>query len=570
MRVSTSVFDLLRSAGMTTVFGNPGSTEIPMLDAMPADFRYVLGLRESIVVGMADGYAQAARRPTLVSLHSAAGVGHGLGALFTAAKNQSPLVIIAGQQVRSMLINDPFLGATNAAQFPRPYVKRSVEPACAQDVPAAAARAICTSTMPPQGPTFVSVPMDDWDHAAEPAQLRRVSRAVAGEADLLEEIATALARARSPVFVVGPELARDGAWSEVVELAERHRAAVWASPRSSRNSFPEEHALFAGFLPIARHDVAQCLEGHDCILVLGAPLFIYHTHDHGPPIPQGAAAYQLTHDPEAAASAAAGAAVLTDLRLGIRTLMAGPPPPHRPSPASRASTTHPSGAHLTSALACQRLAERLRRGDIVVEEAPSARTAMQRHLPMRFPDQFYTCASGGLGHGLPAAIGVALARPGQRVVALLGDGSAMYSIEGLYTAARLGVPVVFVVLANGKYQSLIDFGRYPPADDVGEHARFGLPFAMFARDRAHGKGCTGLHGPVTGGQCRAGDCPTPAAGPALSSCSSRAADSGRAAPVHATGAFRVPADGYLRDSLNPDARSLRSNVAVAEMDAGSS
>jgi benzoylformate decarboxylase len=161
--VREAVFGLLRAFGMTTVFGNPGSTELRMFRDWPQDFRYVLGLQESVAVAMADGYAQARRAPALVNLHSAGGVGHALGSVFTAWRNQSPLVIIAGQQTRAMLPTDPFLGARHAPEFPRPYVKWSIEPARAEDVPAAVAQAIYTAMQRPCGPVFVSVPEDDWD-----------------------------------------------------------------------------------------------------------------------------------------------------------------------------------------------------------------------------------------------------------------------------------------------------------------------------------------------------------------------------------------------------------------------
>jgi len=464
VNVSDNAFDLLRAAGMTTIFGNPGSTELPMLNAIPADFRYVLGLQESIVVAMADGYAQASRTAALVSLHSAAGVGHALGSLFTAWKNQSPLVVIAGQQARSLLLHEPYLGASEATLFPQPYVKWASEPARAQDVPAALARAIYTALLPLQGPTFVSVPADDWAQEAEPVAYRRVSRSVVGDPEMLEEIAGALAQSESPVFVVGPEVARDQAWSEIVALAEKHRAPVWASPRSSRNSFPERHALFAGFLPFSRHEVATSLAGHDFVLVVGAPIFVYHVEGHGSVLPPGALAYQLTSNPASAASAASGTSVVTNLKRGVAALLAGPAPRRREPPHPRRLPPPQNGATLTSAYACQVLSELLRAGDAIVEEAPSARPTMQQYLPMNEPDQFFTCASGGLGHGLPAAVGVAIARPGQRVVALLGDGSAMFAIQGLYSAARLGVPVLFLVLNNGSYRSLVEFARYGGSD----------------------------------------------------------------------------------------------------------
>ena len=163
-----SVFELLRAFGLTTVFGNPGSTELPMFRDFPGDFRYVLALQESIAVGMADGFAQATRNAALVNLHSAAGLGHALGNIFTAYRNQTPLVIIAGQQARSILPFEPFLYAKQATEFPKPYVKWSCEPARAEDVPAAIARAYYVAMQAPRGPTFVSVPVDDWDRPCEP------------------------------------------------------------------------------------------------------------------------------------------------------------------------------------------------------------------------------------------------------------------------------------------------------------------------------------------------------------------------------------------------------------------
>ena len=177
--VRAAVFGLLRDFGLTTVFGNPGSTELPMFRDFPPDFRYVLGLQESISVAAADGFAQATRNAALVNLHSAVGVGHALGNLFTAWRNQTPLVVVAGQQARSILPFEPFLYASQAAEFPKPYVKWSCEPARAEDVPAAIARAYYVAMQPPRGPTFVSVPVDDWDRLCEPVAARTVSRSCA-------------------------------------------------------------------------------------------------------------------------------------------------------------------------------------------------------------------------------------------------------------------------------------------------------------------------------------------------------------------------------------------------------
>ena len=458
--VRDRVFELFRAFGTTTIFGNPGSTELPMFRDFPADFRYVLALQEMVAVSMADGYAQATRNAGLVNLHSATGLGHSLGAVFTAHKNQAPLVIIAGQQARSILPFEPFLFAERAPEFPRPYVKWSCEPARAEDVPAAIARAYYTAMQPPRGPTFVSVPVDDWDRFCDPVEPRRLGLAGRGDPELLAEMAEALSACARPAFVVGAAVARDDAWDEVVALAERHRARVWAAPNSGRNAFPEDHPLFAGFLAADREKIVASLAGHDLILVLGAPVFTYHVEGFGRHIPEGARLFQLIDDPAVAAWAPIGNAVVTGLKSGIRDLLGGPEPRPRATPAGRVPSPRVSGPGLTDAFVMQQIALLRPNSSVIVEEAPSSRSAMHDYLPIVDRDGFYTCASGGLGHGLPAAIGIALARPREKVIALLGDGSSMYAIQGLWTAAQLGLGVTFVIIKNRRYEALVNFGRY--------------------------------------------------------------------------------------------------------------
>jgi benzoylformate decarboxylase len=460
LTVREVVFDLFRSFGMTTIFGNPGSTELPMFRDFPPDFRYVLGLHEMAAVAMADGYAQATRNAGLVNLHSATGLGHALGSVFTAYKNQTPLVLTAGQQARSILPFEPFLFSEKAPEFPRPYVKWSCEPARAEDVPAAIARAYYTAMQPPRGPTFVSIPVDDWDRFCEPLPPRQVSSEVRGDARLLRKVSEGLSAAARPVFVAGASVARDDAWDEVIALAERHRARVWAAPNSGRNSFPEDHPLFAGFLATDREKIVASLRGHDVILVLGAPVFTYHVEGFGPHIPEGANLYQLVDDPAIAAWTPVGLAVVTSLKSGIRDLLAGPDPKVRTAPAERTPPPAPSGPALTDKYLMQQVAALRPKGSIIVEEAPSSRAAMHDYLPIVDRDGFYTCASGGLGHGLPAAIGIAMARPREKVIALLGDGSSMYAIQGLWSAAQLAVGVTFVIIKNQRYEALLEFGRH--------------------------------------------------------------------------------------------------------------
>ena len=457
--VREATIALMRAFGMNKVFGNPGSTELPMFRDFPADFDYVLGLQESVVLAMADGYAQATRNAALVNLHSAAGVGHSLGNLFTAYKNQTPLVITAGQQARSILGYEPFLFAERATEFPQPYVKWACEPARAEDVPAAIARAYHIAMTPPCGPTFVSVPVDDWDRPCDPVPVRRVASLSVGDPAALAEVAEALATADRPALVLGAGVARDDAFDAAIALAERHGAAVWAAPFAARAPFPEDHPLFAGFLDPMRHRILADLAGHDVIVAVGGPLSLYHVEGEGPHLPEGARLFLLTDNPAVASWAPEGMAIITNARNGLEALLAGPAPRDRTAATGRTRAALLDGAIMTDRYLLQQIASLRPKASVIVEEAPSARGPMHDHLPIIARDGFYTCASGGLGHGLPAAIGVGIGRPQDKVIAIIGDGSAMYAIQGLWSAAKLKLPISFIIVKNGRYEALVNFGR---------------------------------------------------------------------------------------------------------------
>ncbi len=458
--VRQATVDVLRDLGMTTVFGNPGSTELPFLDRWPEDFRYILGLQEASVLGMADGYARATGRAAFVNLHSAAGVGHALGNLFTAWKNHAPLVITAGQQARALLPNLPFLGATDAAAFPRPYVKFSVEPARAEDVPAAIAQAHRIAMQRPFGPTFVSVPSDDWPAPCRPVAARAQHAGTAPDPQAIAAAATQLAAARRPVIVAGAETDAEAAGPALVALAERLGAPVWTAPFAARLAFPEDHPLHAGHLAAAPESLAARLAGHDLVLVVGAPVFTFHVPGDCALFAGAVPVIQLTTDAEAAAAAPIGTAILGALRHALPALTALIPdrglalPSPRPRPAPP-----PAAEPMPAGHALSRLSAALPPDAVLVEEAPSHRPAMHAHLPVTRWGGFYTMASGGLGYGLPAAVGVALAQPGQRVCCLIGDGSFLYSPQALWTAVQHRLPLLVVVLNNGGYGALRSFGR---------------------------------------------------------------------------------------------------------------
>lgn len=452
---------LMRDLGMTTVFGNPGSTELPMFRDFPTDFRYVMGLQESVVLGMADGFAQGTGRAALVNLHSSAGTGHALGNLFTAFKNQTPLVVTAGQQARSILPYEPFLFAERASEFPRPFVKWSCEPARAEDVPAALHRAWLVAMEPPCGPTFVSIPIDDWDRECEPFVPRKVHDARLPDATAIAACAQAMAEARNPAIVVGAGVARDGAWDQVIALAERHRAQVWVAPMSARCSFPEDHPLFGGFLTAGREAIVATLAPHDFVLALGGPMNLYHVEGQGPHVPPGCDVWMIGDNHVHAAWAPAGTAIVAQCDKALDVLLQGPPPPaSRAAAQGRSVLPRLDGSALTDAYVLQQIAALRAPETVIVEEAPSSRGPMHDRLPILRKDTFYTTASGGLGHGLPAAVGLGMARPDDKVIAVLGDGSAMYAIQGLHAAVQHQVPVSFVIIKNNRYEALHHFGRH--------------------------------------------------------------------------------------------------------------
>ena len=494
--VRHAVIAMLRELGMTRIFGNPGSTELPLFRDYPEDFSYELGLQEAVVVGMADGYAQATRNASFVNLHSAAGVGHAMANIFTAFKNRTPMVITAGQQARSLLQFDPFLHSRDASELPKPYVKWSCEPARAEDVPQALARAYYIAMQEPRGPVFVSIPADDWDKPCEPITLRSIGFETRPNPQTLAAIGHALDAAKTPAFVVGAAVDRAGAWDAVVALAERHQARVFVAPMSGRCSFPEDHPLFAGFLPAMRERIVDLLSPYDKIFAIGAAAFTYHVEGEGPFIPVNSELFQLIEDPAIAAWAPVGTAAVGNIKLGVEELLSHPPLAQSPAPARKPAPPAPAapaaGERMSVAFAMHTLASVRDPHSIIVEEAPSSRSTIQTYLPIFHSETFFTMCSGGLGHSMPAAVGIALAKPGQKVIAVIGDGSAMYAIQALWSAANLRLPITFVILKNRRYAALQDFSKvfgYREGEKVEGTELPDLDFVALAK----GHGCDGIH-----------------------------------------------------------------------------
>jgi len=484
--VKQATLDLLRAFGIRKVFGNPGSTELPFLSDWPDDIDYVLGLQEASVIGMADGYAQATRNAAFVNLHSAAGVGNALGNIYTAHRNQTPMVITAGQQARSILPLQAFLYAERASEFPRPYVKFSIEPARAEDVPAAIARAYYVAMQPPCGPTFVSVPIDDWTHQTQAVEARSVSRELNPDPDAMKALVAALSASKRPALVVGPPVDRAQAVDLMVRLAEKTRAAVWVSPFSARCSFPERHPLFAGFLHASPAQLSDALRGHDLVVVIGAPVFTFHVEGHASIFDGATTIFQITDDPTAAAVSPQGTSIIATMKPALTTLIELLPETKRAMPAGRTLPSAPRAADpIPVDFLLHTLSVAMPDDAALVEEAPSHRPAMQKFMPMRGQDSFYTMASGGLGYSLPASVGMALGRPGIRTVCLIGDGSAMYSIQALWTAAQRKLPLTVVVINNAGYGAMRSFSQVMQVRNVPGLDLPGIDFVKIAE----GMGC---------------------------------------------------------------------------------
>jgi benzoylformate decarboxylase len=460
--VREATFDLFRAHGMTTMFGNPGSTELPMLADFPSDFRYVLGLQEAVVVGMADGYAQASGQVTVANLHTAPGVGNAMGAIFNAQANHSPLLITAGQQARAQITLQANLTNRDATRMPHPLVKWSYEPPRAEDVPLALAHGAHLAGLAPRGPVFVSLPMDDWyaevdEGDARAAIERRVDGRAVANPEAIRALAARLDGAANPVLVAGPDVDAAGAWDLAVALAERQRLPVWASPATGgvRLGFPENHPNFRGVLPPAIGPVGQTLEGHDLILVVGSSVFPYYPHIPGPLLPEGAELIAITSDPDEAVRAPMGDAIVADVGLSLAALLEQVPESSRPAPEPNPGPQEiPPSEPLNASTVHTALAEVMPEDAIVVLESPSSTLALRNQLRISRPGSYYFSAGGGLGFGLAASVGVQLAQPDRPVVCVLGEGSAQYAITAFWSAVAYQAPVTFLVLRNEEYAIL--------------------------------------------------------------------------------------------------------------------
>ena len=478
----TAFLQLLADEGVTHLFGNPGTTELAIMEAVPnfPQIKYVLGLQESIVLGMADGYARASRSLAACNLHCTPGLGHAMGALYSAKFSGSPIIVTAGQYEQGYGLQEPMLYEP-LVPIAAPLVKWAVEVPRAEDLPRIVHRAAKIALTPPTGPVFLSLPGDvlDQEGQIDQGSPTRVERDVRPSDEILQRLAARLLSASNPMIIAGREIADRNALEEAGELALLLGAAVYHEPVPYNARFPNGHPAFMGDLTRSQPKVRETLQPYDLVICLGADLLRMSPRSDVEPLRDGMPVIHLSErDGELGKNYATELALCADVKATLRALL----------PLIRSQRTREQASIADSRLrklgasnwSAQReraasevqgeadaspiaprflmkcIADAVPPEAIVVEEAVTAASALATFLRVRDPGSFYGLASGGLGFAMPGAIGVSLARPDRPVVAVVGDGSSMYSIQALWTAAHLNLPVTYVIVNNRSYRIIKD------------------------------------------------------------------------------------------------------------------
>ncbi|MFL5100346.1 MAG: thiamine pyrophosphate-binding protein [Xanthobacteraceae bacterium] len=471
--------DILKQEGVEILFGNPGTTELPLMDALAVDneLHYVLGLQEAAVMAMADGYAQASGKLAVVNLHVAPGLGNAMGMLYDAQKAASPILLTAGQHDQQFNATEPILWA-DLPPIARPFVKWSSEVRRLQDLPRLVHRAAKTALAPPSGPVFLSLPGDVLQAEADIDLLgpTRVAPRLRGDPAAVEEAAALLAAAKNPLIMAGDAVAQSRAHAELVALAELLGAPVYAELVPSSASFPASHPLFRGAMGRVTPAIRQVFDQYDLVFSVGADLFTLSLPSPVEPIPPGVPLIHLDIDawelgknyPTAVAILGDPKATLPDLTAAVRQRMSAG---QRAAARERLDAASEAIRREREALVAQARAaaaakpiqplallhaigETLPGDAVVVDETISSGVGIRQLMRSDDPQSFFGLRGGGIGWGLPAAIGVKLALPDRPVVALIGDGSAMYTCQALWTAAHERIAVVFVIFNNRSYRIL--------------------------------------------------------------------------------------------------------------------
>ncbi len=471
--------ELLKQEGVTVMFGNPGTTELPLMDGLAREpaIHYVLALQEAVAIAMADGYAQAHGGIGAVNVHIAPGLGNAMGMLYNARKSGAPLLVTAGQHEQGFSTTEPILWA-DLPPVARPFVKWSTEARRLEDLPRIVHRACTAAQAPPSGPVFLSLPVDVLNAECQldyPAPTR-VDPRFRGSRESVRDAARRLARASRPLIVAGDAVAQGGALAELEEVAELIGAPVMTECVPSTCNFPFTHPLYAGALPRLGPQLRATLTQHDLLFSVGGDLFTLSLPSDVDPMPPGLEVVHLDVDPwelgknyeTAIAIHGDPRATLPDLAEALRSELgaAGHPQAAERTDAvrrARASARaelvsrarQEAGRVPISPLALvHAIAEAMPDDGVVIDESISSGIGVRDLFRCRDAKSFYGIRGGGIGWGLPAALGIKLALRHRPVLALVGDGSAMYTIQALWTAAHEGLAVTVVIFNNRSYRIL--------------------------------------------------------------------------------------------------------------------
>jgi len=470
--------EALLAEGVHHIFGNPGSTEVPFLDALAnyPDLNYVLVTHESAAVAMADGYARASGEPGVVSVHTFPGTANALGSLYNARKEGTPLVVLAGQQHSRLLIGEAFLSA-DVVQMASPFVKWAWQVTSAGDVPVALRRAFKVAMDPPRGPVFLSLPRDLLEEEIEadvpPVARQRLSGRLRPDPAAVAQAARVLAEARSPIIVAGQGVADAGAQQEVAAVAEMLGAPIYYEPFVTSVNSPADHPLVLGGGGLGRGEINAAMAGADVMLAVGSRVFVEFDYPGPRVVPPGLRIVQIDLNPwEIGKNAPVAAGIVGDCAAALAELgEALAPLVDKHAAGDRAARVRARQAEMRAALAeavqadyeavpikprrlVHELVAALGTDGILVDEGIQTSPYAKRYLPSMRPGSYYANKGGYLSWGLPAAMGVKLARPEAPVAALVGDGCATYGLQSLWTAARYRVPFVAVICNNATYMAV--------------------------------------------------------------------------------------------------------------------
>ena len=470
---------VLKDEGVTKMFGNPGTTELPIMHALSSapEMGYVLALQEAVVIAMADGYARASGKLVSCNVHVAPGLGNAIGSIYTSMMSGTPMIVTAGQQEQGHGLTEPLLYAP-LVPIAQPVVKWATEVSRIEDLPRILRRAAKVATTAPTGPVFISLPGDILNNEAaiDMGEVTRVDTAVRPSDAALEQLARRLLSAKKPVILAGHEIATSDAFAEATELAETLGAPVLQQTVAWGAHFPSEHPAYLGALNRDQKHVRRVLSDYDLMLCVGSDVLKMSVWSETEPLPETTKVAMIgLRDWEMGKNFPAEIALRADVKETLKALVPllkklGGTQLAEQAKASlaeiskrnwsalraqkAAKVTTPTTAPLPAEWVMMRLSDKLPKDAIVVEEGLTSTATLPSYFPFRDKNSFFGNVSGGIGWGIAAAVGVQIAEPTRRVVAVIGDGSAMYSISALWSAANQKLPVIFLITNNEGYQIL--------------------------------------------------------------------------------------------------------------------